>query len=157
EARGGLRVEFLTPNVGPDTDRPQALRALRTDAQPLRFLDFLIHEPEQAVVLHASGILVLVPAPERYAVHKLILSVRRRMGDVKRDKDLHQAERLIEPLVEKRTRELAGVWEEAFSRGPTWRQLLLDGMARLESGARDQLLKILGRPREILPGIDLTF
>jgi hypothetical protein len=155
--RRGLRVEFLTPNLGPDTDTPQVLPALRTDAQPLRFLDFLIHEPEQAVVLHRGGVLVLVPAPERYAVHKLILSVRRRMGKVKRDKDVNQAQAMIEPLLEKRPRELAAVWEEALARGPTWRQLLLDGMSRLEPDARDLLLKALGRAREILPGINLTF
>jgi hypothetical protein len=98
-----------------------------------------------------------VPTPERYAVHKLILSVRRRMGGVKRDKDLNQAQTLIAPLLEKRSREFVAVWEEAFARGPKWRQLLLDGMSRLETDATDSLLKALGRPREILPGIDLTF
>jgi hypothetical protein len=155
--RRGLRVEFLTPNVGPDTDTPQSLPALQTAAQPLRFLDFLIHEPEQAVVLHGGGVLALVPTPERYAVHKLILSVRRRTGNVKRDKDLKQAQTLIEPLLEKRPRELSAAWEEAFARGPTWRQLLLTGMSRLEPDARDLLLTALGRARGILPGINLTF
>jgi hypothetical protein len=73
-AKGGLQVEFLTPNEGPDTDEPQALPALQTDAQPLRFLDFLIYEPVPAVILHGSGSRVHVPRPERYAVHKLILA-----------------------------------------------------------------------------------
>jgi hypothetical protein len=155
--RRGFRVEFLTPNVGPDSDQPQRLPALQTDAQPLRFLDFLIHEPEQAVALHGSGVPVLVPAPERYAVHKLILSVRRRMGTAKRDKDLDQAQKLIEPLLEKRPRELAAVWEEAFARGRTWRELLLDGMSRLDPEVSDLLLRALKRKREILPGINLTF
>ena len=156
-ARGGLRVDFLTPNVGPDSDEPQRLPALQTDAQPLRFLDFLIHDPEQAVVLYGSGVPVLVPAPERYAIHKLILTVRRRMSTGKQDKDLYQAQMLIEPLLEKRPRELAAVWEEAYARGRTWRQLLLDGMSQLEPDVRDVLLKALKRTREILPRIDLTF
>src|SRR6185437_3159046 len=64
QAAGGLRVDFITPNEGPDTDDPQRLPALRTDAQGLRFLDFLIHEPTEAVVLHGSGVYVLVPTPE---------------------------------------------------------------------------------------------
>src|SRR6266550_2355267 len=64
-ARGGLRVDFLTPNEGGETGQPQALPALRTDAQPLRFLDFLIHEPEPAVILHHAGIFVQVPTPAR--------------------------------------------------------------------------------------------
>ena len=46
-AKGGLRVDFLTPNEGPDTDRPQRLPALQTDAQPLRFLDYLIRDPNR--------------------------------------------------------------------------------------------------------------
>jgi len=62
-SKGGLRVNFVTPNEGPDTDSPQSLPALKTDAQPLRFLDFLIHEAAQAVVLRGSGIYVYVPAP----------------------------------------------------------------------------------------------
>jgi hypothetical protein len=156
-AKGGLRVDFVTPNEGPDTDDPQSLPALQTEAQPLRFLDFLIHEPAQAVVLHGAGIYVQVPAPERYAVHKLILSRRRPPGIAKGDKDLQQAEALIEALAEKRPEELKRVWEEAHERGPKWRKLLLDGMSHLAPHARDLLLKVLGRAREILPGINLTF
>ena len=156
-ARGGLRVEFLTPNVGPDTDTPARLRGLQTDAQPLRFVDFLFHEPEQAVVLHGAGALVLVPAPERYAVHKLILSVRRRRGAAKGEKDRRQAATLIGGLAEKRPRELKVAWEEAFNRGPSWRESLLEGTSRLEPDSRDLLLKTIGRARGILPGINLTF
>jgi len=36
QAKGGLRVDFLTPNLGKETDRPLPLPALGTDAQPLR-------------------------------------------------------------------------------------------------------------------------
>ena len=74
-AKGGVRVAFVTPNEGPETDAPQMLPSLKTNAQPLRFLDFLIRDPAPAVLLHASGIYVHVPAPERYAIHKLILSL----------------------------------------------------------------------------------
>src|SRR5579864_6949939 len=155
EARGSLRVDFLRPNMGPETDTPARLPALQTAAQPLRFLDYLIHEPEQAVVLHGAGILVHVPAPERYAIHKLILSGRRPLGAAKSDKDLNQAASLVEPLSDKRPRELKAAWDEAFNRGPAWRQLLLDAMRRLEPDSRDLLLKTLDRPRQILPKIDL--
>jgi hypothetical protein len=101
-AASGVRVEFLTPNRGPETEEPQRLPALGTDAQPLRFLDFLIWEPEQAVLLHGAGILVTVPAPQRYALHKLIIS-RRRRNDSKRDKDRMQAQALLDVLVRRPT------------------------------------------------------
>jgi len=156
-AKGGIRVDFVTPNEGPDTDAPQLLPALKTNAQPLRFLDFLIRDPAPAVVLHASGIYVHVPAPERYAVHKLILSLYRPAAIAKRDKDLRQAERLIEALAERRPGELKDVWEEAYERGPHWRKYLLEGMRNLAPHARDLMLRTLGRSRDILPGIDLTF
>lgn len=156
-ARRGLRVDFLTPNEGPDTDTPRRLPALQTDAQPLRFLDFLIHEPAPAVLLHGAGVYVQVPAPERYAIHKLILALDRPAAIAKRDKDLQQAAQLIEALVEGSPEELKRVWEEAHGRGPKWRTLLLGGMRLMSPRSRDLLLKAIGRCRAILPEIDLTF
>jgi hypothetical protein len=156
-AKDGLRVEFLTPNKGPETDAPRPLPALQTDAQPLHFLDFLIYEPEQAVVLHGPGILVLVPSPQRYAVHKLIISRRRRSGNIKREKDIQQAEALLNALCQKRPYELGEVWNEAFERGRHWRQPLTEGMTQIDASARDLTLKVANRTRDILPRIDLTF
>jgi hypothetical protein len=157
QAEDGLRVDFLTPNVGPETDDPQSLPALQTEAQPLRFLDFLIHDPEAAVVLYGPGIYVQVPAPERYAVHKLIVSQRRRAGAAKAEKDLAQAQALIEVLVDKRPQPLKGAWEEAFARGRKWRLHLLDGLKAVAPNARDLLLRTANLRRAIVPGMDLTF
>ncbi|MBI4224000.1 MAG: hypothetical protein HY609_03630 [Deltaproteobacteria bacterium] len=142
--KGGLRVDFLTPNAGADTEQPQSLPAFQTDAQPLRFLDYLIYKPEPAVVLYDDGIYVSVPAPERYAIHKLIVSRRRQEGTAKQDKDLRQAEVLLNVLAEKRPYELRSVWEEASKRGPTWRRLLLEGMSQVSPQIRDIVLKSIG-------------
>jgi len=138
-AKGGFRVDFLTPNEGRDTDKPRRLPALQTDAQPLRFLDFLIHEPEPAVLLHGSGVHVNVPSPHRYAVHKLMISRRRAEGAAKRDKDVHQAEALLTLLVRKRSHDLKVIWAEAEERGREWRRLLHEGFAQL-SPATQKLL-----------------
>ena len=156
-AKGGLRVDFLTPHQGKETGRPQKLPALNTDAQPLRFLDFLIRDPEPAVLLHGAGIYVHVPAPARYAVQKLIISRRRPEGFAKRDKDLQQAEALLAALAEKRPHELKSAWEEAHDRGPKWRQLMLEGLALLAASVRDTVLKTIGAPRSVIQGIDLSF
>jgi hypothetical protein len=67
----------------------------------------------------------------------------------KRDKDVAQAGELIVALVEKRPEELRLAWEEAYERGPQWRKLLLGGMKQLRPEARDLLLRVLERPREI--------
>jgi hypothetical protein len=156
-AKGGLRVEFLTPNVGPDTDAPQHLAALQTDAQPLRFLDFLIYDAEPAVFFHDSGIYVNVPSPQRYAIHKLIISTRRHEGTAKRDKDIQQAEALIDILSDKRPRDLKLAWMEAYEHGGKWRKYLLEGLSDLKPVNRDRLLKVAGQQRSLVPDIDLTF
>ncbi len=156
-AKGGLRVDFLTPNEGADTDVPKRLSAFHTDAEPLRFLDFLIHNPEPAVILYDAGVYVLVPAPERYAVHKLIVSRRRKEGEAKRDKDTQQAEALLNILIDKRPHELKAVWGEAHERGKTWQKLIGEGLVQLPAKTRDLTLKAVGEMRRLLPGSDLTF
>ncbi|KAK0351740.1 hypothetical protein LTR94_023762 [Friedmanniomyces endolithicus] len=105
-------------------------------AQPLRFLDFLIHEPVRAVLLHGAGVPVLVPSPERYAVHKLIVASRRRIdGDrlAKAEKDRHQSLTLIKALVTtRRTQALADVYMEAWDRGAAWREAISESLAALD-------------------------
>ena len=156
-AKGGLRVDFLTPNEGADTDEPQALPALQTDAQPLRFLDYLIYDAVPAVILHKAGVYVHVPAPERYAVHKLIVSRRRAQGIAKQGKDIQQAQALLEALAHRRPHELKLAWQEAYDRGPTWRQLLGEAVGQLAPNSRDLLIKVIDARRAMVAGIDLTF
>ncbi|MGO8920831.1 MAG: GSU2403 family nucleotidyltransferase fold protein [Stellaceae bacterium] len=157
EAANGIRVDFLTPNKGPESDAPAALPALGTDAQRLRFLDFLIHDPEPAVILHGAGVYALVPSPPRYAVHKLIVARRRGAGSGKRDKDVGQAEALLDALAEKRGGELASAWQEAYGRGKSWRRLLGEGLGLVRPDIRDRTLKSVGAPRSIVPGLDMRF
>jgi hypothetical protein len=142
-AKGGLRVDFLTPNEGADTDTPQRLPALQTDAQPLRFLDYQIRDPEPAVILYGAGVYVNVPAPQRFAVHKLMIARRRREGAAKRDKDVQQAEALLALLLKKRRHELKSAWEEAYGRGQKWRKLLSEGLDDLSSPIRDEMMEAI--------------
>jgi hypothetical protein len=139
-AKGGLRVDFLTPNEGAETDKPQRLPALQTNAQPLRFLDYLIHNPESAVVLHGAGVYVNVPAPHRYAVHKLMIARRRREGAAKRGKDVLQAQALLTVLLKKRPHELKSAWREARKRGKEWRRLLSEGLDDFSEDVRNNIL-----------------
>jgi hypothetical protein len=158
QANDGLRVEFLTPNRGPNSDEPQRLDALNTDAEQLRFLDFLIAEPVRAIVLHAAGIPVLVPSPQHYAVHKLIVARRRREENVaKIEKDFWQARSLFEILATSRPYELKDAWDEAWSRGPSWRQCLSEGLSQIPTDACEMLLKTVAAKRSIVPNLKLSF
>jgi hypothetical protein len=132
---GGYRVDVLTTNRGKDRDAPVALPSLKTDAVPLRFLDFLLKETVQAAVLSKSGVLVNVPTPERYAVHKLIVSTMRRPAGesaAKADKDVAQAATLIEAFsVKRRLDDFNEVLREAKKRGAGWRERLQTSASRL--------------------------
>jgi hypothetical protein len=142
------RVDLLVPNTGPETDEPVALPALQADGQPLRFLDYLIYNEVRAVVLHGPGVLVNVPAPERYALHKLIVSrlrLQTKDSQAKAAKDWQQASELIQVLAEQRPYELQSAWEELMSRGPGWRRRAVEGVSSLSTVARDRLLDIVGR------------
>jgi hypothetical protein len=156
-ATSGLKIDFLTPNRGRDTEEPRNLPALGTDAQPLRFLDFLIRDPVPAVLLHGTGVLVSVPAPERFALHKLIVARRRREDSARREKDLLQARALLDVLVARHSHELRSVWVEAFRRGKTWQRLLGEGLGLLHPATRDGTLMVAGAPRSVVPGLNLTF
>lgn len=127
----GYRVDFLTPNTGSDDHQghPAHMPALGdVAAEPLRFLDFLIHLPDRAVLLHGAGVLVLVPAPERFAVHKLIVATRRQSdknGVSKSEKDRAQALNLMQAMTETRRADaLADAFMEAWDRGEAWQQAI---------------------------------
>jgi hypothetical protein len=82
-------------------------------------------------VLYREGIRVRIPAPERYAVHKLIIaSVRTGTHRAKVEKDLAQAEALIEVLAEARPYELASALDDARSRGRKWREAIDGSLVR---------------------------
>lgn len=147
-AADGVRVDFLTPNTGPDTNKPRRLKVLGTDAEPLRFLDFLIHDPEPGIVLHGAGVYVLVPAPERYAVHKLIVAQRRvGPGNAKRPKDLLQAEGLLGRLMEIRPDQLREVWLEAENRSAKWSTYLRTGLGRIDPAVGERVLALVEKAR----------
>lgn len=146
-SRSRFKVEFLTPTRGSGELQGQAamMPALGgASAQPLPFLDFLIYEPVRSVLLHGSGVPVTVPAPERYAVHKLIVATRRRAdlgGAGKSEKDIRQATLLMTALIETRQRQgLALAFNEAWSRGPAWREALARGVSFIPQ-AEHQVIK----------------
>lgn len=128
-------VEFLTPAFGDESVKP--LPALGVSAQALNYLNFLIADPLHAVALYRSGVLVQIPRPERFAIHKLIVADRRH-GDsdrLKARKDRAQAAFLVAVLSEDRPDELAEAYEDALSRGPRWRERIAASLKRMPETA----------------------
>lgn len=128
-------VDILSPMRGPETPRISTLPALRSDAQMLRYLDFLLYQEVNSVTLHGAGIPINTPDPTRYALHKLIVSQLRRNDDAqsqaKSRKDLDQAAALITILSKARPGDLRDLWEELCERGPSWRDNAMRSLAAL--------------------------
>ncbi len=139
--KDGTMVEFLTPSFRAAEDL-RDLPALGVAAQSLHYLNFLIAEPVAAVALYRSGVLVQVPRPERFAIHKLIVASRRRGEErLKAQKDLAQAAMLIKVLAEDRPDDLSDAYTNARAEGAKWSELI------------DKSLKQLPQARALLDGL----
>jgi hypothetical protein len=154
QSASGYRVEFLTPNRG-DRDYAVAPAPMPALGQVICFLDFLIRKPVRSLILHGSGVSVVVPAPERFAIHKLIAStLRAESSSAKIGNDMDQSRALIEAFgFLRREAELGLAWIEAFECGPSWRRRLLMSAQRLD----DEALSVLSRGVEsaaLLDGLD---
>lgn len=117
-------IDFLTPSFD-EREGPTRLASLNVWAQGLHYLNFLIKDPMPAVSIYMEGLLVQVPRPERYAVHKLIVSQKRHAGSgAKARKDVQQARAIIWAMAEDRPYELRAAIAEADAMGGKWREAL---------------------------------
>jgi hypothetical protein len=106
-----LRVDLLVPS--PDDSYPTIpVPELGAYAQGLPYLKYLLAKSQEAPLLSPHGVVtVRVPVPERFAIHKLMVSQLRGTANSKAAKDLQQAAILIEALVER----FPGAINEALS------------------------------------------
>lgn len=89
--RSTFQVELLAPGRG-DEISSKAVPELAAHAVTLPHLGYLLAESQVTTLLATAGCTaVRVPLPERFAVHKLIVSQLRRGRDAKAQKDRAQA------------------------------------------------------------------
>jgi hypothetical protein len=129
-------VEFLTPSFS-DEEGLRPLKALGVSAQSLHYLNYLIADPMTVPFLYRGGVLIQVPRPERYAIHKLIVADRRRDGELsqKSEKDRQQAAFLINVLAQERPLDLAEAYTDAMGRGAAWKRRIGASLERLPEAA----------------------
>ncbi|MEP9385748.1 GSU2403 family nucleotidyltransferase fold protein [Mesorhizobium sp. KR9-304] len=113
----GFVVDLLTPQLRRTDPNPLPLKNLQAGATPLQHLRWLIDTPIPAVALFGSGVPVAVPAPARFAIHKLIVAQKRTHDRPKRGKDLRQAHALIEALQTADPWALVDAYESACAEG----------------------------------------
>jgi hypothetical protein len=93
-------------------------------------------------MLFGSGVPVTLPRAERYAVHKIIVAVERKV-QIKAQKDIVQTGTLIMALAKRRPLELGEVWLEAWNVGPRWREKLDALVQRLSEVLRKELSRVI--------------
>ena len=129
-----FQVDFLT-SAHRGGDAPVMIPNLNVGLQPLPFMEFSLEKVTQAVLADRNGaaVVVTVPAPERYAVHKLLV-VGERSGAMrtKANKDLQQAAALFEYLLATRPDDLRAAWHDAQGRGAGWRKRALEGLIAMQ-------------------------
>lgn len=116
-----FRVDVLAPMRGRETARPIELPDFATYATPLRHLDYLLEDIQPAVLLYEHGIMINVPSPGRFAIHKCVVSQKRRSGFAEKiRKDLDQAEQVFRALLDLRPADITLAIDAANSRGSTF-------------------------------------
>jgi hypothetical protein len=137
-----LRVDFLTPAVRGRT-RPLYLPHLGTAADPVSGLDYLLEETIPAVVIGAGGVLVTVPAPARFALHKLWVARQRPVSEqTKSRKDLRQAEQLLDVLLEDRPEDLVRA-SEALAKRTRMRRVIRSALSKLSGDLASGVAQVL--------------
>lgn len=128
----GLRVDLVTPASGEGT-KPVPIRRFNAAAAPVRYLELLLEDPQPAAVVDGGGVLVNVPEPARFALHKLLVAQDRPAAfQVKARKDVVQAAQVIGALAELRPGDVERVAREVERRGKGWRAALARGAELLE-------------------------
>lgn len=129
-----FRLDFLT-TLHRGGDEPFEHPQLGVMLQPLKFMEFSLVDVQQAVLIAGDkAVVVSVPHPARYALHKLIVYGERKGSfAVKSSKDLLQAGFLLSRLKDTRGWEVDEAWSDLKGRGKGW-------MERVKRG-RDALAK----------------
>ena len=140
-----FQIDFLTTRVAEDDD-PIEIDNLDVALQPLRFMEFSLENIQQATLFDPTGrsVVVSLPEPARYAVHKLLI-VGERDGRFKAKiaKDLAQAASLLEYFAMADPDAVRAAWADALARGPGWRKRAREGKRALSRSAPDLAAQLL--------------
>ncbi|HEX4384344.1 MAG TPA: nucleotidyltransferase domain-containing protein [Myxococcales bacterium] len=126
-----LRIDFVTSATR--SRKPVHLPELNLTLQPLKFMELSLEGTTQGCLFDRTGACTVnLPAPERYAVHKLIVfGERPRAERTKAQKDLLQAASLASYFAGSDPNTFNAAWREVLGRGKGWRKRALEGKTAL--------------------------
>ena len=128
-----FRLDFIT--AMDRTNRALVkIESFNAQFQALRYVEFSLEGVTQTVLFSRIGLpcLVSIPDPARMAVHKLIVSgIRSSTFTAKSTKDLAQAACLIAYYSDRDPVALKLAYDDAMSRGPSWRAAVTAGLSAI--------------------------
>jgi hypothetical protein len=135
-----LKIDLLTPMKGKPSSQPIYISSLKTYAEPLRYLDYLLKNIQPAVIIQGKGILVNVPDPAHFALHKLVISCLRIAAfQTKAIKDISQASQLLEVLLEDRPGDISLAVNDVKKMPRKFQKLLIQGFEKLPQYLKENL------------------
>lgn len=139
-----LSVDILTPMIGKPASKPILITALNSYAEPLRFLDYLLDDIQPAIIVARAGIVVNVPSPARYALHKLVASARRPPAlQTKTIKDIDQATLLLNVLLEDRPGDIQSAIDAAREMPEKFLEQMKSGLKKLPDDLGSKLNRLI--------------
>lgn len=121
-----LTIEFLVPERGRGSDKPYSIPSLAINAQPLRYLDFLAMN---TITIDFEDLQIRLPHPAAYALHKFIISKRRRKID-KHDRDIEGAIRVFRELINSNQhREIKRIFDKMHKK---WQKIVFKNLESME-------------------------
>lgn len=133
-----LRLDFVTSATR--SGKPVVMPSLNLALEPLKFMEFSLEQTTRGCVIGRQGACVVnLPAPHRYAVHKLIVYGERPLAErAKATKDLLQAACLAGYFAQTGQADVFNTaWRDALGRGKGWCERALRGKAALLNIAPD--------------------
>jgi len=141
-----FQVDILT-KYGRGRTSPVPVRALGCAAAALTFQEYLVEDTLQIAALYGAGVLVRVPTPTRYAIHKLLVAQERDSTELaKRQKDLRQAQELMDVLIAADEASFQDSLDEARGRGRRWRTTINASLKELSRDTRQGHLPLPVKP-----------
>lgn len=135
-----LSVSLLTPMHGKTDSRAKKIFSLNAMASPMRFLDFILEDTQPAVLPYRHGVLVNIPSPARFALHKLVVSQRRPAAfAVKAKKDILQAQEVLGLLADERPGDIILAMEAVQKMPSKFKAQLNQGMSQLDAKILEKL------------------
>lgn len=155
---GEMRIDLLT--TAGRSDAVYRHEPLKVSLQPLKFMEFSLEKIAQTAVISGEhALMVSIPSPVRYALHKLVVMAEREVAlRTKLQKDAGQVAAIVSYALERSPYALDEAAEDIMGRGKGWRSRIAEGTRLLAqhhpsiAGQLTMVLELAGASRPRAPG-----